>query len=98
MLVTFAQFEREVILRARSATRSPTPGRREGHVDGWNGTSLGYEVRDASSSSTKPTQRVRSILKRFVQLKIGDDAGAGEQLVVLATQKRYGPPARQGVL
>jgi site-specific DNA recombinase len=94
MLVTFAQFEREVIgERIRDKVAA---SRKKGMwMGGW--TPLGYEVRDRKLIIHEAdAERVRSIFKRFVQLKSA--TLLAQELVAAGATNRYGHLLDKGVL
>jgi site-specific DNA recombinase len=94
MLVTFAQFEREVIgERIRDKVAA---SRKKGMwMGGW--TPLGYEVRDRKLIIHEAdAERVRSIFKRFVQLKSA--TLLARELVLAGAKNRYGHLLDKGVL
>src|SRR5712671_4010442 len=94
MLVTFAQFEREVIgERIRDKVAA---SRKKGMwMGGW--TPLGYEVRDRKLIIHKEdAERVRSIFKRFVQLKSA--TLLARELVAAGAKNRYGHLLDKAVL
>src|SRR5260370_14302130 len=94
MLLSFAQFEREVIgERIRDKVAA---SRKKGMwMGGW--TPLGYEVRDRKLLIHKEdAERVRSIFKRFVQLKSA--TLLARELVVAGATNRYGQLLDKGVL
>src|SRR6202023_1518825 len=94
VLLSFAQFEREVIgerIRDKFAA-----SRRKGMwMGGW--APLGYEVRDRKLLIHKEdAERVRSIFKRFAQLKSA--TLLARELVVARATNRYGQLLDKGVL
>ncbi len=94
MLVTFAQFEREVIgERIRDKVAA---SRKKGMwMGGW--APLGYEVRDRKLIIHEAdAERVRSIFKRFVQLKSA--TLLARELVAVGAKNRYGHLLDKGVL
>jgi site-specific DNA recombinase len=94
MLLSFAQFEREVIgERIRDKVAA---SRKKGMwMGGW--TPLGYEVRDRKLLIHKEdAERVRSIFQRFVQLKSA--TLLARELVVARATNRYGQLLDKGVL
>jgi len=94
MLVTFAQFEREVIgERIRDKVAA---SRKKGMwMGGW--TPLGYEVRDRKLIIHEAdAARVRSIFERFVQLKSA--TLLARELVTAGATNRYGLLLDKGVL
>jgi DNA invertase Pin-like site-specific DNA recombinase len=94
VLLSFAQFEREVIgERIRDKVAA---SRKKGiWMGGW--TPLGYEVRDRKLLIHKEdAERVRSIFKRFVQLKSA--TLLARELVVARATNRYGQLLDKGVL
>jgi site-specific DNA recombinase len=94
MLLSFAQFEREVIgERIRDKVAA---SRKKGMwMGGW--TPLGYEVRDRKLVIHKEdAERVRSIFKRFVQLKSA--TLLARELVLARATNRYGQLLDKGVL
>jgi site-specific DNA recombinase len=94
VLLSFAQFEREVIgERIRDKVAA---SRKKGMwMGGW--TPLGYEVRDRKLIIHRAdAERVRSIFKRFVQLKSA--TLLARELVVARATNRYGQLLDKGVL
>ncbi len=94
VLLSFAQFEREVIgERIRDKVAA---SRKKGMwMGGW--TPLGYQVRDRKLVIHKEdAERVRSIFKRFVQLKSA--TLLARELVVARATNRYGHLLDKGVL
>jgi site-specific DNA recombinase len=94
VLLSFAQFEREVIgERIRDKVAA---SRKKGMwMGGW--TPLGYEVRDRKLIIHKAgAERVRSIFQRFVQLKSA--TLLAKELVVAGATNRYGHLLDKGVL
>ena len=94
MLLSFAQFEREVIgERIRDKVAA---SRKKGMwMGGW--TPLGYEVRDRKLVIHEAdAERVRSIFQRFVQLKSA--TLLARELVVARATNRYGQLLDKGVL
>src|SRR5260370_4724622 len=94
MLVPFAQFEREVIgERIRDKVAA---SRKKGMwMGGW--APLGYEVRDRKLIIHEAdAERVRSIFKRFVQLKSA--TLLARELVMASAKNRYGHLLDKGVL
>src|SRR4030081_1949331 len=94
IMLTFAQYEREVIgERIRDKVAA---SRKKGMwMGGW--TPLGYEVRDRKLIIHKEdAERVRSIFKRFVQLKSA--TLLARELVVARATNRYGQLLDKGVL
>ena len=94
MLLSFAQFEREVIgERIRDKVAA---SRKKGMwMGGW--TPLGYEVRDRKLViHEEDAERVRSIFQRFVQLKSA--TLLARELVVAGATNRYGQLLDKGVL
>ena len=94
ILVTFAQFEREVIgERIRDKVAA---SRKKGiWMGGW--APLGYEVRDRKLIIHKEdAERVRSIFRRFVQLKSA--TLLARELVAAGATNRYGHVLDKGVL
>jgi len=94
MLVTFAQFVREVIgERIRDKVAA---SRKKGMwMGGW--APLGYEVRDRKLIIHEAdAERVRSIFKRFVHLKSA--TLLARELVVAGAKNRYGHLLDKGVL
>ncbi|WP_354142501.1 recombinase family protein [Bradyrhizobium sp. NP1] len=94
ILVTFAQFERELIgERIRDKVAS---SRKKGiWMGGW--TPLGYEVRDRKLIiHEEDAERVRSIFRRFVQLKSA--TLLARELVAAGATNRYGHVLDKGVL
>lgn len=94
ILVTFAQFERELI-GERIRDKVAASRRRGKWMGGW--TPLGYEVRDRKLIVHEAdAERVRAIFRRFVQLKSATRL-AGE-LVAAGATNRYGHALDKGVL
>jgi DNA invertase Pin-like site-specific DNA recombinase len=94
MLLSFAQFEREVIgERIRDKVAA---SRKKGMwMGGW--TPLGYEVRDRKLViHQEDAEQVRSIFQRFVQLKSA--TLLARELVVARATNRYGQLLDKGVL
>jgi site-specific DNA recombinase len=94
VLLSFAQFEREVIgERIRDKVAA---SRKKGMwMGGW--TPLGYEVRDRKLVIHKAdAEQVRSIFKRFVHLKSA--TLLARELVVARATNRYGHLLDKGVL
>ena len=94
VLLSFAQFEREVIgERIRDKVAA---SRKKGMwMGGW--TLLGYEVRERKLLIQKEdAERVRSIFKRFVQLKSA--TLLARELVLARATNRYGQLLDKGVL
>ncbi len=94
ILVTFAQFERELIgERIRDKVAA---SRKKGiWMGGW--TPLGYEVRDRKLIIHEAdAERVRSIFRRFVQLKSA--TLLARELVAAGATNRYGHVLDKGVL
>jgi site-specific DNA recombinase len=94
IMLTFAQYEREVIgERIRDKVAA---SRKKGMwMGGW--TPLGYEVRDRKLIIHKEdAERVRSIFKRFVQLKSA--TLLARELVLAGAKNRYGHLLDKGVL
>ena len=94
VLLSFAQFEREVIgERIRDKVAA---SRKKGMwMGGW--TPLGYEVRERKLLIQKEdAERVRSIFKRFVQLKSA--TLLARELVLARATNRYGQLLDKGVL
>jgi site-specific DNA recombinase len=94
MLITFAQFEREVIgERIRDKVAA---SRKKGMwMGGW--APLGYEVRDRKLIIHEvDAERVRSIFKRFVQLKSA--TLLARELVAAGAKNRYGHLLDKAVL
>src|SRR5258707_7017109 len=94
MLLSFAQFEREVIgERVRDKVAA---SRKKGiWMGGW--TPLGYEVRDRKLLIHKEdADRVRSIFNRFVQLKSA--TLLAREMVIARATNRYGQLLDKGVL
>jgi site-specific DNA recombinase len=94
MLLSFAQFEREVI--GERIRDKVVASRKKGMwMGGW--TPLGYEVRDRKLIIHKEdAERVQSIFKRFVQLKSA--TLLARELVVARATNRYGQLLDKGVL
>jgi site-specific DNA recombinase len=94
IMMTFAQFEREVIgERIRDKVAA---SRKKGMwMGGW--TPLGYEVKDRKLVIHKEdAERVRSIFRRFVQLKSA--TLLARELVLARATNRYGHLLDKGVL
>jgi hypothetical protein len=94
IMVTFAQFEREVIgERIRDKVAA---SRKKGMwMGGW--TPLGYEARDRKLVVNEAdAERVRSIFRRFVQLKSA--TRLARELVAAGATNRYGHALDKGVL
>lgn len=94
ILITFAQFERELIgERIRDKVAA---SRKKGiWMGGW--TPLGYEVRDRKLIIHEAdAARVRSIFRRFVQLKSA--TLLARELVAAGERNRYGHLLDKGVL
>jgi DNA invertase Pin-like site-specific DNA recombinase len=94
ILVTFAQFERELIgERIRDKVAA---SRKKGiWMGGW--TPLGYEVRDRKLIIHEAdAERVRHIFRRFVQLKSA--TRLAQELVAAGERNRYGHLLDKGVL
>src|SRR5712664_804788 len=94
IMLTFAQYEREVIgERIRDKVAA---SRKKGMwMGGW--TPLGYEVRDRKLIiQPADADRVRSIFKRFVQLKSA--TLLARELVLAGATNRYGHLLDKGVL
>jgi len=94
ILVTFAQFERELIgERIRDKVAA---SRKKGiWMGGW--APLGYEVRDRKLTIHEPdAERVRYIFRRFVQLKSA--TRLARELVAADERNRYGHLLDKGVL
>jgi site-specific DNA recombinase len=94
ILVTFAQFEREVI-GERIRDKVAASRKRGKWMGGW--TPLGYEVRDRKLIIHEAdAERVRSIFQRFVQLKSA--TLLARELVAACATNRYGHVLDKGVL
>lgn len=94
ILVTFAQFERELIgERIRDKVAA---SRKKGMwMGGW--TPFGYEVKDRKLIIHEAdAERVRSIFRRFVQLKSA--TLLARELIAAGATNRYGHPLDKGVL
>src|SRR3954465_3774046 len=94
VLLSFAQFEREVIgerIRDKFAA-----SRKKGMwMGGW--APLGYEVRDRKLVIVEEdAKRVRAIFKRFVQL--GSATAVAKELVAKGERNKYGQLLDKGVL
>src|SRR5689334_20624434 len=86
ILVTFAQFERELI-GERIRDKVAASRKRGKWMGGW--TPLGYEVRDRKLIiHEEDAERVRSIFRRFVQLKSA--TLLARELVAGGAKNRYG--------
>ncbi|KRP85215.1 resolvase [Bradyrhizobium pachyrhizi] len=94
ILITFAQFEREVI-GERIRDKVAASRKRGKWMGGW--TPLGYEVRDRKLLvNEQDAKRVRSIFQRFVQLKSA--TLLARELVAAGAKNRYGHVLDKGVL
>ncbi|MHB0789644.1 recombinase family protein [Bradyrhizobium sp. 5.13L] len=94
ILVTFAQFERELI-GERIRDKVAASRKRGKWMGGW--TPLGYEVRDRKLLIHEvDAERVRSIFRRFVQLKSA--TLLARELVAANERTRYGQLLDKGVL
>nr|AWM11411.1 recombinase family protein [Bradyrhizobium symbiodeficiens] len=94
ILVTFAQFERELI-GERIRDKVAASRKRGKWMGGW--TPLGYEVRDRKLLIHEAdAERVRSIFRRFVQLKSA--TLLARELVTADQRTRYGHLLDKGVL
>ncbi|PJG50934.1 resolvase [Bradyrhizobium forestalis] len=94
ILVTFAQFERELI-GERIRDKVAASRKRGKWMGGW--TPLGYEVRDRKLLIHEvDAERVRAIFRRFVQLKSA--TLLARELVVANERTRYGHLLDKGVL
>jgi site-specific DNA recombinase len=94
ILVTFAQFERELI-GERIRDKVAASRKRGMWMGGW--APLGYEVRDRKLIiQPEDAERVRSIFKRFVQLKSATTLA--RELVASGVTNRYGHLLDKGVL
>ena len=94
ILVTFAQFERELI-GERIRDKVAASRKRGKWMGGW--TPLGYEVRDRKLLIHEAdAERVRSIFRRFVQLKSA--TLLARELVTANERTRYGHLLDKGVL
>jgi len=94
ILVTFAQFERELI-GERIRDKVAASRKRGKWMGGW--TPLGYEVRDRKLIiHEEDAERVRSIFRRFVQLKSATLLAC--ELVAAGATNRYGHALDKGVL
>ncbi|WP_050995741.1 recombinase family protein [Bradyrhizobium genomosp. III] len=94
ILVTFAQFERELI-GERIRDKVAASRKRGKWMGGW--TPLGYEVRDRKLLFHEAdAERVRSIFRRFVQLKSA--TLLARELVAADERTRYGQLLDKGVL
>jgi hypothetical protein len=94
ILVTFAQFERELI-GERIRDKVAASRKRGIWMGGW--TPLGYEVRDRKLIiHEEDAERVRSIFRRFVQLKSA--TLLARELVAAGATNRYGHVLDKGVL
>ncbi|AWL98042.2 recombinase family protein [Bradyrhizobium ottawaense] len=94
ILVTFAQFERELI-GERIRDKVAASRKRGKWMGGW--TPLGYEVRDRKLLIHEvDAERVRSIFRRFVQLKSA--TLLARELVAADERTRYGQLLDKGVL
>jgi hypothetical protein len=94
ILVTFAQFERELI-GERIRDKVAASRKRGKWMGGW--TPLGYEIRDRKLIIHEgDAERVRSIFQRFVQLKSA--TLLARELVAAGATNRYGHLLDKGVL
>lgn len=94
ILITFAQFEREVI-GERIRDKVAASRKRGKWMGGW--TPLGYEVRDRKLFIHKQdAERVRAMFQRFVQLKSA--TLLARELVTAGERNRYGHLLDKGVL
>ncbi|MDR6657591.1 DNA invertase Pin-like site-specific DNA recombinase [Tardiphaga robiniae] len=94
ILVTFAQFERELI-GERIRDKVAASRKRGKWMGGW--TPLGYEVRDRKLLIHEPdAERVRAIFRRFVQLKSA--TLLARELIAANERNRYGHLLDKGVL
>ncbi|PSO19528.1 recombinase family protein [Bradyrhizobium sp. MOS003] len=94
ILVTFAQFERELI-GERIRDKVAASRKRGKWMGGW--TPLGYEVRDRKLLVHEvDAERVRAIFRRFVQLKSA--TRLARELVAANERNRYGHLLDKGVL
>jgi site-specific DNA recombinase len=94
ILVTFAQFERELI-GERIRDKVAASRKRGKWMGGW--TPLGYEVRDRKLIvHEQDAERVRSIFRRFVQLKSA--TLLARELLAAGATNRYGHVLDKGVL
>ncbi|MBR1329888.1 recombinase family protein [Bradyrhizobium ottawaense] len=94
ILVTFAQFERELI-GERIRDKVAASRKRGKWMGGW--TPLGYEVHDRKLLIHEAdAERVRSIFRRFVQLKSA--TLLARELVAANERTRYGQLLDKGVL
>lgn len=94
ILVTFAQFERELI-GERIRDKVAASRKRGKWMGGW--TPLGYEVHDRKLLVHEvDAERVRSIFRRFVQLKSA--TLLARELVAANERTRYGHLLDKGVL
>lgn len=94
ILVTFAQFERELI-GERIRDKVAASRKRGKWMGGW--TPLGYEVRDRKLWIHEPdAERVRAIFRRFVQLKSA--TLLARELIAANERNRYGHLLDKGVL
>jgi len=94
ILITFAQFERELI-GERIRDKVAASRKRGKWMGGW--TPLGYEVRDRKLIIHEAdAQRVQHIFRRFVQLKSA--TRPARELVAAGERNRYGHFLDKGVL
>ena len=94
ILVTFAQFERELI-GERIRDKVAASRKRGKWMGGW--TPLGYEVRDRKLVVHEvDAERVRHIFRRFVELKSA--TRLARELVAADERNRYGHLLDKGVL
>jgi site-specific DNA recombinase len=94
ILVTFAQFERELI-GERIRDKVAASRKRGKWMGGW--TPLGYEVRDRKLIiHEQDAERVRAIFRRFVQLRSA--TLLARELVAAGATNKYGHALDKGVL
>jgi site-specific DNA recombinase len=94
ILVTFAQFERELI-GERIRDKVAASRKRGKWMGGW--APLGYEVRDRKLIIHQPdAERIRHIFRRFVQLK--SVTRLAQELVAAGERNRYGHLLDKAVL
>ncbi|QWG20702.1 recombinase family protein [Bradyrhizobium sediminis] len=94
ILLSFAQFEREVI-GERIRDKFAASRKRGMWMGGW--APLGYEVRDRKLVVNEADARlVRSIFQRF--LKIGSATTLARQLIAEDIRNKYGKPIDKGIL
>lgn len=94
ILLSFAQFEREVI-GERIRDKFAASRKRGMWMGGW--APLGYEVKDRKLVIVEDdAERVRAIFKRFVQL--GSATAVAKELIARGERNKYGQLLDKGVL